>query len=64
MIVREGQTNLLFHLEATARRQEYYVGRLKRVGTGEGDNAMVETAFEGGLRGPADREMPFERLGF
>lgn len=62
VIVREGQADLLLHLESATRCQEHNVGRLEGIAAGQGDNTMVEATLEGGLRGASDREVPLEGL--
>ena len=62
MVVREGQTNLFLHLEATTRSEKHDVGRLEGVAGWQGDHPVVETSFEGCGWWASDREVPLEGL--
>lgn len=54
MVARDAETDFAVDFEAAGRGEETEVGRLQRVGWGEGDLAVVDAVAKGrGGRGPA-----------
>ena len=64
MVARDGQADLAVRFEAAGRGEEAEGWRAERVGGREHDAAVVDAGFEGGFWGAAQREVPFEEVGF
>ena len=64
MVARDAQAYLAVGLEPAARRREAEGGRAVRVRGREHDAPVVYALGEGGFGRAAEREVPFEEVGF
>jgi len=64
MVAANAEADLAVGLEAAARGQEAEAGWAQWVGGRQHDAAVVDAALEGRRWWPAQREVPFEQVGF
>lgn len=64
VVARDAEADLAVGFEAARRRREAEGRRAQRVRGRQHDAPVVDAVGEGGVRGPAKGEVPFEEVGF